>query len=31
MNFNNYDISFNVDKYGVEKTANNIIEIIKNN
>ena len=25
------DISFNVDKYGVEKTANNIIEIIKNN
>lgn len=28
--FNNYDLSFNVDKYGVEKTANNIIEIINN-
>ena len=27
--FSNYDASFNVDKYGVEKTANNIIEILK--
>ncbi len=27
--FNNYDFAFNVDKCGVEKTADNIIEIIK--
>ena len=27
--FSNYDASFNVDKYGVEETANNIIEILK--
>ena len=28
-NFDNYDFAFNVDKYGVEKTADNIVEIIK--
>lgn len=27
--FSNYDLSFNVDKYGVEKTAENIINIIE--
>ena len=27
-NFDNYDFAFNVDKYGVEKTADNIVEII---
>ena len=27
--FSNYDCAFNVDKYGVEKTASNIIDIIK--
>ena len=27
--FSNYDLSFNVDKYGVEKTAVNIINIIE--
>lgn len=27
--FDNYDFAFNVDKYGVEKTADNIVEIIK--
>ena len=27
--FRNYDLSFNVDKYGVEKTAENIINIIE--
>lgn len=27
--FSNYDLSFNVDKYGVEKTAENIINIIQ--
>lgn len=28
-NFDNYDFAFNVDKYGVEKTADNVVEIIK--
>lgn len=28
-NFDNYDFAFNVDRYGVEKTADNIVEIIK--
>lgn len=28
-NFNNYDLSFNVDKYGVEKTADNIVQMVK--
>lgn len=27
--FSNYDLLFNVDKYGVEKTAKNIVEILK--
>ena len=26
--FNNYDAAFNVDRYGVEKTAENIISMI---
>ena len=31
LDFNNYDFSFNVDKYGVEKTAENIVNIVKIN